>query len=384
MEKTIVQILLVEDSSTDANLLRQAFLRANRQDWNLSHVDRLSYAIDACCDRPFDVVLLDLHLPDSNGLETITEFRAALPDLAIIVLTATDDEELALQSMANGAQDYLVKDQITIQLLVRSIRYAIEREQILKRLKNSEQNMLKALNQERELNLIRTNFISMVSHEFRTPMTTIRSSAELLQCLGPQIKPEKREQYFDRIQTSIDQMLNLLDEVLLLGSSGAGGLECKPAPLDLENFCLELVEAMQFNDSDRHIITFTHQGDCVSAEMDVALLRHIFVNLIANAIKYSPAGTHIQFDLNCQNNVATFLVQDQGIGIPAKDQNRLFETFYRCSNVGKISGTGLGLAIVRRCIDLHQGKIQFTSQIDVGTQFTVTLPLKPIPTLLET
>jgi signal transduction histidine kinase len=384
MEKTIVQILLVEDSSTDANLFRQAFLRANRPDWNLSHVDRLSYAINVCCDRPFDVVLLDLHLPDSSGLETITEFRAALPDLAIVVLTATDDEELALQAMANGAQDYLVKDQITIQLLVRSIRYAIEREQILKRLKNSEQNMLKALNQERELNLIRTNFISMVSHEFRTPMTTIRSSAELLQCLGSQINPEKREQYFSRIQTSIDQMLNLLDEVLLLGSSGVGGLEYKPAPLDLENFCLELVEAVQFNDGDRHTITFTYQGNCTSAEMDAALLRHIFVNLISNAIKYSPAETNIQFDLNCHNNVATFRVEDQGIGIPAKDQSRLFETFYRCSNVGKIAGTGLGLAIVKRCVDLHQGKIQFSSQIDVGTQFTVTLPLKPSRTLLET
>ncbi|MBD1995429.1 response regulator [Leptolyngbya sp. FACHB-541] len=377
MEKFTIQILLVEDSSTDANLLRQILLRANQLGWEMTHVDRLSYAIDACCDRPFDVVLLDLHLPDSSGLETITEFRAAIPSLPIVVLTATDDEELALQVMASGAQDYLVKDQITIQLLVRAIRYAIEREQILKRLKNSEQNMLKALNQERELNLMRTNFISMVSHEFRTPMTTIRSSTELLQCLGQQITPEKREQYFNRIQTSIDQMLDLLDEVLLLGSSGAGGLEYNPAPLNLENFCLELVEAMQLNDGDRHSIVFTREGNCTEAEMDVALLRHIFINLISNAIKYSPTQSRIQFNLNCQNNTAFFSIEDQGIGIPDKDQSRLFGTFYRCSNVGRIPGTGLGLAIVKKCVDLHRGRIHASSKINVGTKFTVALPLTP-------
>jgi signal transduction histidine kinase len=377
MENLTIQILLVEDSSTDANLLRQVFLRARQQGWELSHVERLSYAIDACCDRPFDVVLLDLHLPDSDGLETITRFRDAVPNLPIVVLTATDDEELALQVMASGAQDYLVKDQITIQLLVRAIRYAIEREQILKRLRNSEQNMLKALNQERELNLMRTNFISMVSHEFRTPMTTIRSSTELLQCLGQQITLEKREQYFNRIQTSIDQMLDLLDEVLLLGSSGAGGLEYNPIPLNLETFCLELAEAMQLNDSDRHSIVFTCEGNCTEAEMDDALLRHIFINLISNAIKYSPAQSRIQFNLSCHNNTAFFDIEDQGIGIPEKDQSRLFETFYRCSNVGKIPGTGLGLAIVKKCVDLHRGRIQVNSQINVGTKFSVTLPLKP-------
>jgi len=378
MEKSKIQILLVEDSTTDANLLRQIFSRAEQQNWEMSHVDRLSHAIEVCCDRPFDVVLLDLHLPDADGLETITEFRTAIPDVPIVVLTGTDDEELALQVMASGAQDYLVKDQITIQLLVRAIRYAIEREQILKRLKNSEQNMLKALNQERELNLMRTTFISMASHEFRTPMTTIRSSAELLQCLGNQITLEKREQYFNRIQTAIDQMLELLDEVLLLGSSGAGGLEYKPAPLDLENFCLELVESMQVNAGDRYSIVFTCQGNCHSAEMDHALLRHILLNLISNAIKYSPVQSKIRFDLTCQNNTATFVIKDEGIGIPLKDQTRLFETFYRCSNVGKIPGTGLGLAIVKKCVDLHQGKVEMSSQINSGTQFTVSLSLKPL------
>ncbi len=134
MSKTSIQVLLVEDSPSDATLLRQVFSRSNQEGWELVHVERLSDAIDACATGAWDVALLDLCLPDSDGLETVAGFRAAAPDIPLVVLTGFDDEELALQAVAAGAQDYLVKDQITIQVLVRTIRYAIERGQILKQL----------------------------------------------------------------------------------------------------------------------------------------------------------------------------------------------------------------------------------------------------------
>lgn len=178
--ETVINVLLVEDSLTDADLFRKMFVRSGKRG-NLIQVERLSKAIDACNQQTFNVVLLDLNLPDSEGLDTVTEFRAAVPDIPIVVLTMMDDEELALQAMTRGAQDYLVKDQITIQLLVRSLRYAIERGEILKQLKGSEQTIFRALEQEQKLNLLKSNFIAIASHEFRTPMTTIRSSMELLQ-----------------------------------------------------------------------------------------------------------------------------------------------------------------------------------------------------------
>ena len=377
MDTTPVQILLVEDSPTDADLLRQVFLRSGKEQWHLTHVERLTTAIAHCNKTPYDVVLLDLGLPDSEGLETVTEFRANVLAVPVVVLTMMDDEELALQVMARGAQDYLVKDQITTQLLVRSIRYAIERERIFQQLKNSERTILNAWEQEQELNLLKSSFISMASHEFRTPMTTIRTSVELLQKRDRELTEQKKNDYFGRIKTAIKQITHLLDEILLLGSGEAGGLRYRPEPFDLGKFCIELIEDLQFSHHQHYTITAEYKGDYSVAAMDAGLLWHILTNLLSNAIKYSPAGGSVQFSLLCQAGTAIFQVQDHGIGIPIKDQNHLFETFYRCSNVGKIQGTGLGLAIAKKCVDLHRGDIQVSSELGKGTLFTVMLPMHP-------
>ena len=219
-----MHVLLVEDSPTDADLLRRVFLRSGKEHWQMTQVERLANAIAQCQENSFDVVLLDLGLPDSDGLETVTEFRANVPTMPVVVLTMMDDDELALQVMAHGAQDYLVKDQITTQLLVRSLRYAIEREQIFQQLKNSERKILNAWEQEQELNLLKSSFISMASHEFRTPMTTIRTSVELLQKFDHELTDQKRDDYFERIKAAIRQIIHLLDEILLLDSGEAGGL----------------------------------------------------------------------------------------------------------------------------------------------------------------
>ncbi|MBW4691033.1 MAG: hybrid sensor histidine kinase/response regulator [Lyngbya sp. HA4199-MV5] len=368
--------MLVEDSPTDAALLHRSFLHLEQSNWRLTHVERLSSAIEVCFTESVDVVLLDLRLPDSDEAETLLEFRASVPDVPVVVLTMMDDETLAMQAMAGGAQDYLVKGQITLPLLGRSLRYAIERGHILKRLQASEQNSLRALEQEQELNLLKSSFISMASHEFRTPMTMIRTAVELLQNYNHALTEAKRQEYFDRIKTAIKQIMQLLDEVLLLGSTEVG-LRYKPESVNLVEFCTELTEELQFSNSDSHIIQFDHQGTCSPAVMDAALLRHILTNLLSNAFKYSPHGGDIQFTLCCQDDQARFHIHDQGIGIPLKDQPHLFETFYRCANVGKIQGTGLGLAIVKKCVELHQGQIQVCSEDDTGTTFTVTLPLQP-------
>lgn len=376
MDEVPKHVLLVEDSPTDAALLRQSFLCLDQSKWQLTHVEYLSSAIQTCSTQPIDVVLLDLRLPDSDEAETLLEFRASVPDVPVVVLTMMDDEAFALQAMANGAQDYLVKGQITLSLLARSLRYAIERGHILKRLKTSEQSILRALEQEQELNLLKSSFISMASHEFRTPMTMIRTAVELLQNYNDTLSTAKRQEYFDRIKTAIRQIMQLLDEVLLLGSTETG-LRHKPEPVDLVAFCTELTEELQFSNSESHMIRFDCQGCGSPAVMDAALLRHIFTNLLSNALKYSPYGGDIQFTLCYEEDRAKFHIHDQGIGIPLKDQARLFETFYRCGNVGKIQGTGLGLAIVKKCVELHQGYIQVCSQDGEGTTFTVTLPLRP-------
>ncbi len=391
MEKIRIHILLVEDSPSDAHLLRKIFLHASQEEWQMSHVERLSEAIDAIREnslptlddsqiesrkqRRFDLVLLDLSLPDSTGLDTLKEFRAAVFDIPVVVLTGLDDEDLALQALAEGAQDYLVKDQLTIQRLVRAIRYAIERSEIINKLRESEERTRQALLQEQELNELKSNFVAMVSHEFRTPMNTIRTSVDILEYNSDKLTDERKTKYFDRIQNAINQMLQLLDEILFLSKTEAAKLEYKPAPLNLENFCSELTDILQFSAGNQHSIIFTCQGEYTQAQMDEDLLSCIFTNLLSNAIKYSPHNSTIWFNLICKDDLATFQVKDEGIGIPLKDQSRLFQTFYRASNVGLIEGTGLGLSIVKKCVDLHGGHIQLESEQDIGTTVIVTLPL---------
>jgi PAS domain S-box-containing protein len=244
--------------------------------------------------------------------------------------------------------------------------------------KQVEAEISKALARERELNQLKSHFVSMVSHEFRTPMTAIRTATELLQHYNQKLTDEKKTKYYGQIYTSIHHMLHLLDEILLLGKTEVGGLRYEPACFNLEEFCRELVEIFQISLDNLHTIHFTCRGECTRVNMDEVLLRHIFTNLLSNAVKYSPAGGDIRFDLTCQDRVVTFKVQDPGIGIPLKDQQHLFETFHRASNASQIQGTGLGLAIVKNCVDLHRGQVQVESEIGVGTTFTVVLPSKPL------
>ncbi|MFN6497501.1 MAG: ATP-binding protein [Nostoc sp. DedQUE01] len=236
-----------------------------------------------------------------------------------------------------------------------------------------------ALEKEQELNRLKSLFISTVSHEFRNPLTVIQTAVELIEIQGSRLTDIKRNTYLNRIQGAVQSMNQLMEEVLFIGHAEAGKLSCNPAPIHLEQFCTELIEDFSTVINSVSQIIFTCHSENTNAVIDERLLHYMFVNLLSNAVKYSPSGDNIHFDLICDptDKVAIFYIQDQGIGIPEADQARLFESFYRASNVQSIQGTGLGLVIVKRCVDAHGGQISFTSQVGVGTTFTVILPLNP-------
>ncbi len=496
-----IKILLVEDNPADADLLAELLEVSVGVEWELVSVDYLHQAIAHLSKHPCDVVLLDLSLPDSHGLETLTRLLEVAPDTAMVVMTGLDNEDLALESVRLGAQDYIVKGQITTQLLVRTIRYAIERSQTFQMLRESERRfraifdssfqltklltpegivlevnetalnftglrsedivgrpiweqpiwelsphakqqlkaglakagmgeffrsemdllgnsgqivtvdfslkpvknetgqvllliaeardisdrklataeILKALAREKELSELRAKFVTMVSHEFRTPLTTIQFSAGLLQDYSSQWSEDKKTTHFVRIQLAIKRMTELLEDILVIGKIEANTLQFQPVSLNIEKFCRQLVEEQQLNDSNQHPIALILSGDNTDAQMDEKLLRQILGNLLSNALKYSRPGTSVDLHVNNQNGEVTFQIKDRGIGIPQADQKRILETFYRATNVGHISGTGLGLAIVKRAVELHKGKIAINSQEGIGTTFTITLPLVSNP-----
>lgn len=496
MSRPHFHILLVEDSPNDALLLQLSLQSSIDAEWDILHVEWLHEAIAACGKQTFDAALLDLSLPDSDGLETITDLLSAVPVLPIVVLTGLDDESVALEALKLGAQDYVFKGHINQPILEKSIRYAIERAHNAEQLRQSEERyrqlvdlspdaiiivheqqitfvneaavqllgaitaadligsclsdyicnnqqdctywgdrsqsasgghklqveqqwyrkdrvvidvevvsapfmeqkqcarqivvrdissrkraeevILKSLQQEQELNRLKTSFVSMISHEFRNPLTTIRTFIELFQERSQDLAKEQRQQYFGIIRSAIAQMTQLLEEVLLLGKTDAGGLRYQPDNLNLQKFCQDLVSTLQMHPNVKSTIRFEFHGDRSWVELDGNLLHHILINLLSNAAKYSPQGTDIFLAVTSASSQVSFTVQDQGIGIPPADQVRLFETFHRASNVGSIQGTGLGLAIAKKCVDLHGGQIQVESQVGIGTVITVTLPAQAI------
>lgn len=242
--------------------------------------------------------------------------------------------------------------------------------------KQADEELRKTLEKEKELNELKTRFISMSSHEFRTPLTTILGSSELLKYYSHNWNEEKKLVHFDRIHSSVQHMTQLLDDVLLVGKIEAGKLEIKLSSIDLVKFCQNLVDDLQLIANTTHTLRFTHPNSCPEAYVDEKLLRQILSNLLSNAIKYSPKGSTVTLKLTVQDGEVIFQIQDQGIGIPQDEQQHLFESFYRATNVGKIPGTGLGLAIVKKSVDLHGGKITVNSELDLGTTFTVSIPLK--------
>ncbi len=243
--------------------------------------------------------------------------------------------------------------------------------------KQVEAGLRRALEKEQQLGEMKLRFFSMVSHEFRSPLTTILSSSELLLHYHDRMSEERRLKHHHTIQSQVKRLTELLDDVMLLSKADGGKLEFNPAPFALEAFCDEIVEQVRINASDAHQLVYTATGDFTEAMMDMKLLRHILTNLLSNAVKYSPQGGVVRFDVSRVNGQAEFRVQDHGIGIPEEDQSQLFEVFYRASNVENLPGTGLGLAITRRAVALHQGTIHFESRVGVGTTFTVTVPLCP-------
>jgi PAS domain S-box-containing protein len=240
--------------------------------------------------------------------------------------------------------------------------------------KQAEADMQVTLAKEKELSQLKSRFVTMTSHEFRTPLTTILSSAELIEKYGFKWTEEKKGQHLSRIQSSVKHMTQLLNDVLLIGQAEVGKIDFNPHAIDLIQFCQDVVEEVQIS-TPTHKIAWNNESSCLNACIDEKLLRQILSNLLTNAIKYSPQGGVVHFELICTPQTAIFRIQDSGIGIPISEQINLFDSFYRASNVGTISGTGLGLAIVKKSVDLHGGEIAVESEVGVGTTFTVTLPL---------
>lgn len=257
---------------------------------------------------------------------------------------------------------------IDLQLLVHKLK-----DEILEREK-AEKEVRRMFEKEKELGELKSRFVTMVSHEFRTPLTVIKSAAQMVSKFKGKLKPEDELNYIYRIIKSVDVMTDLIENVLFMGKSKKHQNDLKLNEIIIEDFCFEMIENTKLaSDIDRNII-FENKALSPTFTTDIKLLRLILTNLLSNAVKYSEDNTDVFLKVEEKNDDFIFSVEDQGIGIPVEEQEKIFELFYRADNVGAISGTGLGMAVILESVKMLNGNLNLLSNPGKGTIIDVTLP----------
>ena len=395
-------ILIVDDTIYNIQLLSLMLIR---QGYKVKQATSGLEALDKVNEQLPDIILLDIRMPDLNGYEVCTRLKTnpATKDIPIIFISSIEEPSEKVEAFSVGGVDYISKPFQLIEVLARiethlrlcSLQKKLQEQN--EQLQLSAEVLSRSLKHERELSQMKTDFISVVSHEFRTPLTTIQSASELLEYYE-WTKQEQVEQ-LHQIQSEVKHMTALMEDVLFLSRSNTNKAKLTLIQFDLLSFCSQILRQMQrtfaqdytlnssiyISSSNISIENLHFQNDLPTliVKMDEKLLRQILTNLLTNAIKYSPQNKIVDFQLTVQQDHAIFTISDHGIGIPDEDLEHLFGAFHRGKNVGILPGTGLGLSIVKKCVDIHGGLISVESKLDIGTKFTVVLPISDEELLSE-
>lgn len=383
-----IKILLIEDNPGDARLIKEYLGEIPGTAFVMDWVDRLSEGLKHIDGK--DAALLDLSLPDSAGLDTFKRVHSEAPTLPIIVFSGNDDDSLALRALQDGAQDYLVKGQVSGQLLARSIRYAIERKRIAEALKSEiakhmelEADLIKAKEAAEEAAKAKASFLANMSHELRTPMNAVIGFSSLL--LDETLTPEHKE-YIEGIRNGGEALLAIINEILDFSSAENDKVELEHQPFSLKQLIDESLDLVAVPASQKGLIlsqTINYSTpDTIIG--DQGRLRQILVNLLSNAVKFTDKG---KVSVSVSSKAAkgdlrqiSFEVKDTGIGIPQNRMNEIFEPFTQLERTisRKRDGVGLGLAITKNLVELMGGKIWFESEPGNGSTFHFTIQAETI------
>lgn len=246
--------------------------------------------------------------------------------------------------------------------------------EIVKALETAKEEVSLSLEKEKELSQLKSRFVSMASHEFRTPLSSIQLSAVLIEKYAQQNDAQNMRKHIAKIKNSVSNLTGILNDFLSLERLEAGKVQPVYAPFDVVKFAEEITEEMQLVAKQNQHIVYQHTGKDKMITLDQGLLKNCIINLIGNAIKYSGENTFIEFNTELTPEAFILTIKDNGIGIPEEDQKHLFEAFFRAHNTGNIPGTGLGLNIVTRYAKLMNGQIAFNSKVNEGTSFTISFP----------
>lgn len=385
---TLCRTLLVEDNPGDARLIEEMLGEVGVGTFEPRSATDLAAARALLSEREFDVVLLDLSLPDSHGTETVAAVRGIAPHMPIVVLTCLEDEEVTYDALERGAQDYLVKGQFDPAVLTRTIRYAIRRKRLEDEVKHSIlllqatlESTAKARQAAEAANRAKSEFLADLSHEIRTPLNTIVGVADLL---ADTKLAADQQQYVEILHRSTQVLLALVSDVLDLSKIEAGRLELEKIPFSLSQVVTGVLELLRPAAVQKSLVLAVEIPSDVPAQVvgDPTRLRQILLNLASNAIRFTEQG---RVTIAVKNDAASgflhFTVSDTGIGIPRENLAVIFEEFRQVdpSVQRHYGGSGLGLGIARRLVELMRGRIWVESEIGSGSRFHFVVHLDPAP-----
>ncbi len=369
---TDAKVLVVEDNPGDARLTRELLIDAGWPNDAIAEADTLAGACQTLNEEGADVVLLDLSLPDADGLKGLTALQQCQPNIPIVVLSGHDDEMHALAAVQQGAQDYLVKADITVDTVRRAVRYAIERKRLTHSLLEAKMNAELA-------SRAKSEFLANMSHELRTPLNAIIGFAEVLQGQSKgELGHPSYADYVRDIHESGRHLLAVINSILDIAKVEAGHMELVEEPVELPAVLSTVTRLLRNEAARAEVELHCHLPDELpEVYADRRLLRQIFSNLLSNAIKFSREGGKVVVTaelLTCGRLVGR--VEDNGIGIAPEQLELITQPFVQAQSTFTRSyqGTGLGLSIVKSFAELHGGQLDITSVHGEGTTVSITLP----------
>ncbi len=361
-----LRLLLVEDNPGDARLIQEELREVSSAHFEVLHVMRLAEAERVVREAKPDAVLLDLSLPDGHGLGNISRLLQAASAVPLVVLTGTDDEQLAVQAVHQGAQDYLVKGQVTGPLLVRALRYAIERKRAEEGLKREEA--------QRQTAIFREQFLAILGHDLRNPLNAISGNAGLLLRYGGLTEPQRKA--VNRISISSDRMTRMINDLLdFTRARLGGGYPVNRARMNVHDVLRQVVEELEVAHPQRRFeLSLSGNG---WGDWDADRIAQAASNLVGNAVQYSPEDSPVNVSAKDDGDGVCVQVHNLGLPIPAERLPHIFDPFVRGVEGGRgaaRTGLGLGLYITHEIVRAHGGTLRVTSTETDGTRFWMNLP----------
>jgi signal transduction histidine kinase len=368
-------VLLVEDNPADALLVREALLDAGADEFRLVHAERMQTALQMLDTGSFRLVLLDLSLPDGDGLDTLVRFRMVAPHLPVVVLTGLDDHAVAMAALRYGAQDYLPKGRMTSDVLVRVIRFSLERSRLLASEQAARAQAERALAQVEAALATRDRFLAMASHELRTPLTALHGFSQILvRGLSRGADLERITEAAAHIETQTKRLKRLIGDLLDASRLVSEDFSIQQDEQDL-SWSIRMAASIVRGLYPDRTIDLDVADSLPAVRGDGERLEQLFINLIANACKYSMEPAPVRVRARIMRSELQIAVTDEGIGISLEDQAAIFDRFHRAAEVEQqVAGWGLGLYIASQIVRLHNGSIAVESEPGRGSTFTVRLP----------